>query len=80
MTKDADELNLTDDFPANPNFNINAITLGINRILSTFKHTNITGGVQATANISPTALHPLYGSAPIGFEVYLRINPALMKM
>jgi hypothetical protein len=78
VSKDAEELNLTDDFPANPNFNINAITLGINRILSTFKHTNLTGGVQATANVSPTALRPLYGTAPIGFEVYLKINPALM--
>ncbi|MFI5158517.1 MAG: hypothetical protein ACHQF4_06600 [Sphingobacteriales bacterium] len=80
VSKDADELDLTGEFPANPNFNINAITLGVNKILSTFKQTNITGGLQATANISPTALHSLYGSAPIGFEVYIRINPALLKM
>jgi hypothetical protein len=80
VQKDAEELNLTDDFPANPNFGINAITLGTNRILSTFKQTNITGGVQATLNVSPSALTPLYGSAPVGFEVYIRINPALMKM
>src|ERR1700744_5034044 len=80
VEKDADELDLTDDFPANPNFNINAITLGVNHILSTVKHTNLTGGVQATVNVSPMPLHPLYGSAPIGFEVYIRINPSLMKM
>jgi hypothetical protein len=80
VEKDADELALTNDFPANPNFNINAITLGVNHILSSFKHTDITGGVQATSNISPSALHSLYGSAPIGFEVYVRINPGLMKM
>jgi hypothetical protein len=80
VEKDADELDLTGSFPANPNFNINAITLGTNRILTTFKNTNITAGVQATANISPSALHSLYGSAPIGFEVYIRINPGLMKM
>ena len=80
VEKDADELDLTSDFPANPNFNINAITLGVNHILSTFKNTNLTGGVQATVNVSPTELHPLYGSAPIGFEVYIRINPSLMKM
>lgn len=79
VRKDAEELDLADDFPANPNFNINAITLGVNRIFSTFKNTNLTGGVQATANISPSALHPLYGSAPIGFEVYIRVNPGLMK-
>lgn len=80
VEKDADELDLTGEFPANPNFNINAITLGVNRILSTFKGTNLTGGVQATANISPAPLQPLYGSAPIGFEVYIRINPSLMRM
>lgn len=80
VEKDADELDLTSDFPANPNFNINAITLGVNHILSTYKHTNLTGGVQATVNVSPTELHPLYGSAPIGLEVYIRINPGLMKM
>ena len=79
VDKDAEELDLNNDFPANPNFNINAITLGANRILSTFKHTDLTGGVQATANISPAPLHALYGAAPIGFEVYIRINPALMK-
>jgi hypothetical protein len=80
VVKDADELALTDDFPANPNFNINAITLGTNRILSTFKQTNITGGVQATLNVSPPALRTLYGSTPLGFEIYIRITPALIKM
>jgi hypothetical protein len=80
VKKDAGELNLTGDFPANPNFNINAITLGTNRIISTFKQTNLTAGVQATLNASPAPLRPLYGSAPLGFEVYIRISPALMKM
>jgi hypothetical protein len=80
VKKDAEELNLTGDFPANPNFNINAITLGANRIISTFKQTNLTAGVQATLNASPAPLRPLYGSAPLGFEVYIRISPALMKM
>jgi hypothetical protein len=80
VQKDAEELDMHDAYPANPNFNINAITLGTNRILGSFKNTNITGGIQATANFSPSALKPLYGTAPIGFEVYLRINPAMMKM
>ncbi|XHR93967.1 hypothetical protein ACFJIV_27310 [Mucilaginibacter sp. UC70_90] len=69
-----------DAYPLNPNFNINALTLGANHILSSFKNTNVTGGVQATLNVSPSALKPLYGSTPVGFEVYLRISPALMKM
>lgn len=80
VKKDAAELNLTDNFPLNPNFGINAITLGTNRILGTFKQTNITGGVQATLNVSPQALNTLYGSAPVGLDVYIRISPGLIKM
>lgn len=80
VQKDADELDMTGTFPANPNFDINALTLGVNRILTTFKQTNVTGGVQGTLNVSPSALKTLYGNTPIGFEVYIRINPSLMKM
>ncbi|WP_114939713.1 hypothetical protein [Mucilaginibacter endophyticus] len=80
VQKDAEELDMHDTYPLNPNFNINALTLGVNHILSSFKNTNVTGGIQATLNVSPSALKPLYGSAPVGFEVYLRISPALMRM
>jgi hypothetical protein len=80
VRKDAEELDLHAMFPANPNFNINALTLGTSRILTTFKNTDLRGGVQATANFSPGQLQTLYGTAPIGFEVYLRISPAMMKM
>jgi hypothetical protein len=80
VQKDADELNLVSTFSANPNFNINALTLGVNHILSTIKHTNLTGGVQATLNVSPSMLTPLYGNVPLGFEVYIRVTPSLMKM
>jgi hypothetical protein len=80
VQKDAEELDMETQCPYNPNFNINAATLGVNRILSTFKKTNLTGGVQATLNVSPSTLRSLYGTAPVGFEVYLRITPALMKM
>jgi hypothetical protein len=80
VQKDADELDLLTPFPNDPAFSINTLTLGVNRILSTVKHTNLTGGVQATLNFSPSPLVPLYGNVPVGFEVYLRITPSLMKM
>lgn len=80
VQKDAAELDMLSTYPTNPNFNINKITLGTNRILSTIGKTNLTGGVQGTLNVSPTPLKSVYGTAPVGFEVYLRINPALMKM
>lgn len=80
VQKDAEELDMLNTYTHNPNFNINAITLGTNRILSTVKKTNLTAGIQATLNASPSALKSLYGSAPVGVEVYLRISPSLMKM
>jgi hypothetical protein len=80
VQKGAEELDLEAQYPGSPNFKINALTLGTNRILATFKQTNLTVGAQATANFSPQALKPLYGTAPIGFQVYLRVTPALMKM
>jgi len=80
VQKDADEFDLISAYPGNPNFTINAVTLGTNRILTTWKKTNLTGGAQATLNISPSLLKATYGSAPVGFEVYLRITPAIMRM
>jgi len=75
VKKDADELDLSDNYPFNPNFTINAFTLGINRILATIAKTNLTAGIQSTLNVSPSELKTLYGSTPVGFEVYLRITP-----
>lgn len=80
VQKDADELDLHELYTSNPNFNINAFTLGINQILATVKHTDLRAGIQATVNASPSALKTLYGTAPVGFEVYLRISPSIMKM
>ncbi|NCD69470.1 hypothetical protein [Mucilaginibacter agri] len=82
VRKDADELDLEDHHTGyNPNYNINAFTLGINRTLGQFiKNTDLRAGVQGTLNVSPSALNYLYGSAPVGLEVYLRISPSIMKM
>ena len=75
VQKDADELDLVGTYPLDQNFTINAITLGTNRILATVAKTNLTAGLQSTLNVSPSELRDLYGSAPLGFEVYLRITP-----
>jgi hypothetical protein len=80
VVKDATELDMEALYPTDPNFKINALTLGVNRILTTYKQTNLTIGTQATLNASPSGLKPLYGNAPVGFEVYLRITPTMMKM
>jgi len=79
VVKDAGELDLTSQ-PDATRFNITAFTLGYNRMITTFKSTNLTIGTQATANFSPTRLRSLYGTVPVGFQVYLRLTPAIMKM
>jgi len=80
VKKDAEELALTGAYPANPNFTINAITLGVNHLLGSIGQTNLNGGVQATLNVSPTPLRGFYGSTPVGAEVYIRISPSIMMM
>ncbi|MGF7078654.1 hypothetical protein [Mucilaginibacter sp. UYCu711] len=80
VQKDADELDMHAAFPANPNFNIHALTLGTNYRLGSAKNTDLTLGVQGTLNVSPSVLKSYYGSTPTGFQVYLRINPSMMKM
>lgn len=75
VKKDADELDLTDNYPLNTNFAINALTLGVNQILATVAKTNLTAGIQSTLNVSPSELKALYGNTPVGLEVYLRITP-----
>jgi hypothetical protein len=79
VQKDAEELDMLATLPQDPFLNINAVTLGTSYILSTVKNTNLTGGVQATLNVSPSAVKGLYGAAPIGFEVYIRVSPSMMK-
>lgn len=79
VQKGAEELDLT-QFPDDLRFGINAITFGVNRIVTTFKQTNLTVGMQGSLNITPADLRPLYGSKPVGFQVYLRVTPGLMKM
>ncbi|HWD90255.1 MAG TPA: hypothetical protein VG367_19135 [Mucilaginibacter sp.] len=80
VQKDAEELVLTGTYSENPDFTINEVTLGINRLLTGVGQTNLTGGVQATLNISPVQLRALYGSIPVGAEVYIRISPSIMMM
>ncbi|CAM3720710.1 hypothetical protein MUGA111182_05180 [Mucilaginibacter galii] len=79
VRKDAHELDFH-IFPSDPNFNIQAATVGANRILTTVKNTDLRVGAQATLNFSPQMLQPFYGRMPVGFEVYIRISPSLMKM
>ncbi|PTR00871.1 hypothetical protein C8P68_101100 [Mucilaginibacter yixingensis] len=80
VKKNADELDLLAMLPTNPDLNINALTLGTNRIIFNFKNTDVRAGIQGTLNVSPTQVRSLYGTAPMAVEVYMRISPSLMTM
>ncbi|OCX53516.1 hypothetical protein BEL04_04240 [Mucilaginibacter sp. PPCGB 2223] len=79
VQKTSDELNLLPPDVNGAIFNVNAITLGINHRVLQAAGTNFTLGVQGTLNVIPQGLSTLYGSSPLGAEVYLKISPALMK-
>jgi hypothetical protein len=78
VQKDAEELNLV-QFENNPVFNINAITLGVNKIILSKLHTDLSVGVQGTINFPGNELQSIYGSNPIGAEVYLKIAPKMIR-
>jgi hypothetical protein len=76
VQKDASGLQLT-QFTGNPVFNINAITLGLNRILFTYFRTDLSAGIQATVDFPPGSLKPVYGEVPLSAEIYIRLSPAI---
>ena len=57
-------------------FNLNAFTLGYNRILNQGNNFLIAAGIQGTLNFPDKILRNLYGKTPIGGEIYLRLYPA----
>ncbi len=75
VQKDASELNLV-QFPANPVYNINALTLGLNRILFSLVKTDLSIGLQGTLNFPDKNLKEIYGNLPGAVEIYLRIAPS----
>jgi hypothetical protein len=74
IQKDAHELQLL-QFTDNPIFNINAMTLGLNKIL--FRHVagNISIGAQGTINFTDKNLTSIYGNNPLSGQVYLKFFP-----
>jgi len=62
------------------NYNVHALTLGANYRVAQVAKTDLVLGTQATMYRPDQDLKPLYGSTPVSGQVYLRLNPSLMKM
>ncbi len=80
IKKAAEELELEPLFDTHKNFMINVITIGTNYTVLNVFMTNAVIGVQATMFSTEAALNSIYGKNPLSVQVYLRINPGMMKM
>lgn len=74
VQKAAEELELAASF-GHKNFDIHAVTLGYNRNVAPFAPVEILLGAQATVNFTAPELRELYGSRPVGLEVYIQLRP-----
>lgn len=61
-------------------FSIHALTLGGNKTIATAGPVQMALGAQATLNRPDGRLDPVYGSTPVGAEVFLRVFPRAMHM
>jgi hypothetical protein len=74
VQKSAEELDLGSSF-ADKSFDIHAFTLGYNRNIAPAAPVEILLGLQTTLNFPAPELKALYGSLPVGLEIYLQIRP-----
>ena len=62
---------------ADKNYNIHAFTGGYNRQLVNFKSIDLIAGGQFTLYAVDKDLQSLYGTTPVGFEIYFQLRPSL---
>ena len=80
VQKTTEELDLNSIiYGSNTIFGINAITVGTNYDLLKIGPLNLAAGAQFTYNSADKRLNSLYGTNPLGGEVFLRLYPKLMK-
>ena len=80
VQKTTEELNLNDLIYGDDSiFGVNALTLGTNYDLFRIGPLNLAAGAQLTYYSADSRLNSLYGSHPLGGEVFLRLYPRLMK-
>lgn len=59
--------------------NINAVTIGLNRIVFKALSTNASVGMQGTLFVADDFAAPVYGKTPVAFQIYTRIYPSLIN-
>jgi hypothetical protein len=79
VQKTAEDLALGEVFDIYKKIRVHAVTLGANYILTTILNTNMVIGIQAALFKTGTSLNSIYGRNPLSGQIYLRINPGMMK-
>lgn len=80
VQKSVEELVLDDTiFGENTLFPVHAVTFGFNYDILQWGAAKLSGGSQYTLYMTSERLDALYGKRPMAFEIFLRLNPALMK-
>ncbi|MBT2559004.1 hypothetical protein J7E24_14530 [Hymenobacter sp. ISL-91] len=83
VQKSDEELQIVrSDTPAgtHPTYNVHSVTVGANYRVAQVANVDFTLGAQATVYRPESEIRGFYGSAPVSGQVYLRLNPSLMKM
>jgi hypothetical protein len=81
VQKDAIELDLSQFIDGTvPVFNIQALTLGLNRVFLRKMGFNTAIGVQGSVFMTDSTLDNLYGQYPLSGDIYIRFSPHLMHM
>ncbi len=79
VQKSTEELDLKNLY-GEGTYNINVFTAGYNRSLWSNKNIELAIGAQLTLNLPAKELRSLYGTMPVGAQVYFQVRPPLHRM
>ncbi|PZR27333.1 MAG: hypothetical protein DI535_10935 [Citrobacter freundii] len=79
VQKSTEELELEDQL-GHRTFDVQVLTAGYNRGVWQNKVVDLAVGTQATLNFPAAGLKPVYGSMPVGVQVYVQLRPVLQRM
>jgi hypothetical protein len=79
VQKSTEELELEDQL-GHRTFDVQVLTAGYNRGVWRNKVVDLAVGAQGTLNFPAAGLKPVYGSMPVGFQVYVQLRPVLQRM
>lgn len=68
------------DEPIAAPYQVHALTVGANYYLAQLARTHVTLGTQVTVYRPDADLHYYYGRTPVSGQVYLRLNPSVLRM